>query len=178
MKRILLSLIATSLLFICSQAVVAQSDSISGSRTDEKQILKAVLEEIRQLRLEAQRAHTFSHRLVVTLERVRFEQSRIDSLARSAQTLRRQVEEIQATRARIETEIKESEGRLPSVPDSDTKLVLESQIKEMKTRLNALTREEEQIRNREVELNADLQGSQTKLNDLNSQLDSMMRQLQ
>ena len=62
--------------------------------------------------------------------------------------------------------------------DAAKRSEMEAQIKQTKARLNAQSREEEQSRQRELELTADLQAAQTKLNDLNNQLDTIMRELE
>lgn len=74
--------------------------------------------------------------------------------------------------------MKESEERMSREPEGDARKLLEFQIKEMRTRLNILAREEEQAGNRETELNVQLQAEQAKLGDLNNQLDNMVRQLE
>jgi chromosome segregation ATPase len=182
MKRIFLNIVlitTASVFFIAPQAVSGQTERTAESpRNEEREILKALLEEVRQLRLELQRTNAFSQRLLVTLERIRLQQTRVDSLTRSLQTVRSQLAEMRDTRTRIEGEIKESEERMSLGSDPDTRSILESQIKEMKNRLTALTREEEQARRREADLNTELDASRARLNDLNNQLDTMMRQLE
>lgn len=180
MKRIFLNILpvtAVLIFFITPQAASGQTVRTAESpQSEERQILKDLLEEVRQLRRELQRTNAASQRLLITLERIRLQQTRVDALARSLQTVRSQLDEMRETRTRIEGELKDSEDRRSSVPENDA-ATLESQIKEMKYRLTALTRQEEQARTRESDLNTDLQTAQTNISDLNKDLDTMMRQL-
>lgn len=169
-------LIVCLVFLVCAPAASGQAPTPASSRTEEQQLLKAMLEEIRQLRLELQRANATSQRVLITLERSRIEQTHFDAVGRSLQTVQRQLAEATEAESRLAAELKESEERL-STTDSDAKTILESQIKEMKSRLTTVRREQEEIRNRERELNAELQTSQTKLNELNGQLDAMIRQI-
>ena len=49
------------------------------SQADDRQIMQALVYEMRQLRLAVQRTNVISHRLQITLERLRLQQARVDS---------------------------------------------------------------------------------------------------
>lgn len=180
-KRLLNATLVTavSLFFINPLTVSGQVRKAAESpQNEDRQILQALLEEVRELRLELRRANAVSQRLQVALARIRLQETRVEALTRSLQTARTRLVEVQETRSRVEDEIKDAEDRLSRQPDGDPRAMLEFQIKEMRNRLSILAREEEQARNREASLNTELQGEQTKLNELNNQLDSMMRELE
>jgi hypothetical protein len=176
MKPTLL-LFAFFLFLVTPGAALGQVTSSVSTRSEEEKVLKAMLEEIRQLRLEMQRANAVSQQLLITLERTRIEQIRVDTLGRSLQTVQRHLIEATETESRIAVELKESEERMAGA-DSDAKMILESQTKEMKAQLSTLRRQQEEIRSRERQLNAEWQTAQARLNELNAQLDSMIRQVQ
>lgn len=180
MKRIFLNIlpiIAVLILVIIPLEASGQNVRTAESpQGEERQLLKDLLEEVRQLRRELLRTNAASQRLLITLERIRLQQTRLDSLARSLQTVRSQLDEMSETRTRVEAELRDSEDRRSSVPENYA-ATLESQIKEMKYRLTALTRQEEQAHDRESDLNNELQKAQTNISDLNKDLDTMMKQL-
>ncbi len=62
--------------------------------------------------------------------------------------------------------------------DPTRRAEIEREVKEMKGHLGSWSREEEQLREREAGLNAELQGEQAKLNDLHGQLETMVRELE
>lgn len=179
MKRIFSNVVLITVFFIFPLVVSGQvRKGAESPPDDDRRILRALLEEVRQLRVELQRANVVSQRLQITLARIRLQESRVDSLTRSLQTVRSHLIEMRETRSRVENEMKESEERMSREPEGDARKLLEFQIKEMRTRLNILAREEEQAGNRETELNVQLQAEQAKLGDLNNQLDNMVRQLE
>jgi chromosome segregation ATPase len=182
MKKLFLNALlvaVTSIIFIAPAAVSGQVRKAEGpTQSEDGRILQALLDEVRQLRLELRRANAVSQRLQVALARTRLQEARVESLARSLQTSRTRLAEVQETRSRVEGEIKEAEERLGREPNGDPRAMLEFEIKEMRNRLGILAREEEQARGRESSLATELQAEQAKLNDLNNQLDDMMRQLE
>jgi chromosome segregation ATPase len=182
MKKIFLNVIlvtAVSFFFIAPLAVSGQvRKAAEAPQNEDRQILQALLEEVRQLRLELRRANAVSQRLQVALARIRLQEARVESLTRSLQTARTRLVEVRETQSRVEDEIKEGEERISRETNADRQAMLEFQIKEMRNRLSISAREEEQARNREASLNAELQTEQAKLSDLNNQLDNIMRQLE
>jgi chromosome segregation ATPase len=147
------------------------------SREDEKQVLKALLDEIRQLRMALQRSNTLNHRLQITVERLRLQQGRVDSVARSLENARSRITDLRSARPQMEEQIKYAEEALTPALEQNRRNEIEREVKEMKARLASWSREEEQLREREAALTSELQGEQNKLNELNSQLENMVRTL-
>lgn len=81
----------------------AQERKIEPVKEDDKQVLKALLEEVRQLRLALQRSNAVSHRLQITVERLRLQQARVDSLTRSLDNVRVRVTDLKSARPQIES---------------------------------------------------------------------------
>ncbi len=178
MKRIFLTVLlftAASILFIVPPTVAGQNMKVVESQQDEeKQILRALLEEVRQLRLELRRANLIS----ITLERIRLHEARVESLTQSLQTSRSRLIEMRETYSKLENQIRDAEESKRREPSADLQGMFEYQINEMKSRLSILAREEEQNRNREAELESGLRAAQARLSELNNQLDNMMRQME
>jgi hypothetical protein len=78
----------------------------------------------------------------------------------------------------MEEQLKYAEDLLERGGEQSRRADVEQQVKEMKSRLSLWSREEEQLREREATLNAELQAEQSKLNDLQGQLDNLVRELE
>jgi len=144
---------------------------------DDKQVLKALLDEVRQLRLTLQRSNALNHRLQITVERLRLQQGRVDSITRSLENLRTRLSDLKNARPQMEEQVRDAEELTARATQQNRREEFEQQIKEMKGRLAALSRDEEQLGEREAALSSELQIEQNKLNELNGQLENMMRQL-
>jgi len=77
----------------------------------------------------------------------------------------------------MEQQIKDAEELLGRTPEPNAQADLESRIKAGKSSLTRLAQEEERLRNREAALDTELQASQSRLNELNGQLDALMSDL-
>ena len=62
-------------------------------------------------------------------------------------------------------------------PDPNAHAELDSRIKGARANLVRIAQEDERLRNRETAIDTELQSAQAKLNELNSQLDSLMSEL-
>lgn len=180
-QRILLIVLVAvaSALCFAPPAVSGQTrKAVESSPDEDRQVLRALLEEMRQLRLALQRTQVISQRIQVTLERMRLQQAHADSLTRALESVRGRLSEIRGARPRMEEQIKDGEELMSQAVDANRRAEMEAQIKEGKGRLGMLAREEEQSRQREAQLSAELQSAQAKLSDLDGQLDNMMRELE
>src|SRR6267143_430382 len=149
-------------------------DSAQGDRD---QTLKQLLTEVRELRLAVQRATVSNTRFQMLIERVRVQQAHVDALSRQLENVHSQVAEMKAAKPQMEQQIKDAEDLLDRTSDPNAHAELESRIKGGKTNLSRLAQEDERFRNREAALETELQARQAKLNELNSQLDSLMSEL-
>jgi chromosome segregation ATPase len=176
MRKALLGALIGSIFLVVPTIVAAQSAKPSEPVRDENtQVLKALLEEIHLLRQDLQRANSLSQRLVVTLEGIRIEQSHLDALTQSLETVERHLAEMAATRSGTERELKESEDRI-SEASGDAKSILDGQIKGMKSQLEAFAAQEDQARQRQVALSGEIETTKNNLADLNKRVDTMMRE--
>ena len=155
----------------------AQTRNPATATDDHEQTLKQLLTEVRELRLALQRAAFSNTRFQMLIERLRIEQSHVDSLRRDLENVRNQLSELKAVKPRLEQEIKDAETRLDQVTDPSAHAEFESRIKMMKENLARTAPEEERLRNREAALESEFQSSQARLNELNSQLDALMTEM-
>lgn len=167
---------------LCFYPSVATAQTTSGTRSsspdDDRQVLKALLEEMRQLRLALQHTQAVSQRIQVTLERLRLQQDRVDSIRDLLDTTRARLNELRNVKPQLEERVKTADETLAQTVDQSKRTELELQIKELKAGIGRLSREEEQKRQADSDLSAELQSAQAKLNELQNQLDGMMRQLE
>jgi chromosome segregation ATPase len=166
-----------TLCFAASSRTVAQTNKPESAKGDNDQALKQLLTEVRELRLAVQRATVSNTRFQMLIERVRVQQAHVDALSRQLENLHSQVAEMKAAKPQMEQQIKDAEDLLDRTPDLNAHADLESRIKGGKANLARLTQEGERLSNRETALDTELQASQAKLNELNSQLDSLMSEL-
>ena len=158
--------------------VLSQGRPDSGPPQAGDKLLAALLEEMRQLRIILQRTNVISHRLQITLERIRLQQARIDSIVLNSEGVRARLGDLRAARPQMDEQIRYAEDLLTRTTEANRRAELEQQMMEMKSRLGMWTREEEQLRNREAELGSELQTEQVKLSDLHNQLDRLVRELE
>jgi len=144
---------------------------------EDKQVLRALLDEMRQLRLALQRANAVNHRLQITVERLRLQQGRADSIARSLENVRSRMTDLKTARPQMEEQIKYAEEVMARATEQNRPELVELELKEIKARMASWSREEERLREREAALTSELQIEQSKLNELNGQLENMIRQL-
>ncbi len=180
MRRILmavLTLMTLACLFDASVLHGQERKPAESSKEDNKQVLRALLDEVRQLRLALQRSSAGNHRLQITLERLRLQQGRVDSLTRSLENVRSRITDLKSARPQIDEQIKYAEEVIARGTEQNRREELEHHVKEMKARLGSVLREEEQLREREAILSLEIQTEQNRLNELHGQMENMIRQL-
>lgn len=178
-RQIVITALALVMLAGLSQASAlhAQERRSDESSKEDKQVLRTLLDEVRQLRLALQRSNALNHKVQIALERLRLQQARVDSLTRSLENLRTRISDLKNARPQMEEQIKNADEMIARATEQNRREEIEHQLKEMKTRLASWSREEEQLREREVALSSELQIEQNKLNELHGQLENMVRQL-
>ena len=139
--------------------------------------LQQLLIEVRELRLTIQKAATNQTRFQMLIERVRVQQGSVDSIGRQLENLRSQLADLRASKPQFEQQVKDAEQQLERTTDPNGRPDIESRIKQMKADLARFGSEEERLRNRESLLETDLQTSQAKLSELNSQLDALFNEM-
>ena len=166
-----------TLCFISPAAALAQNDKPAESvQGDRDQTLKQLLVEVHELRIAVQRATVNNNRFQMLIERTRVEQTHVESVRRELEGVRSQLSDLQAMKPRMQKQIKDAEDGLDRVTDPNTHADLEARIKTMKADLARIAPEEERLRNREAALDSEFQAAQAKLNELNSQMDTLMNE--
>ena len=143
---------------------------------DRDQTLKQLLTEVRELRLAVQRATVSNTRFQMLIERVRVGQGQVDSLSRQLVSVRSQLTKLKAEKVELAPHMKDLEDRLGQ-SSGDEHAKIERTLKEFKSWLESKAAEEQQQIEAEADLSMRLQVEQSKLNELNSQLDALMSEL-
>src|SRR3989442_10110858 len=94
-----------------------QKPALAGEAKDNDQLLNAVLSELRQLRLAIQQNNLNTLRVQFGLQRVRFQQERVDRFSKELTEVRMNLNEATSNRPRMLERLKEMEARLPSESD-------------------------------------------------------------
>ncbi|HEY0084051.1 MAG TPA: hypothetical protein VGB61_14835 [Pyrinomonadaceae bacterium] len=149
----------------------------SGPQGNDGHMLRALLDEVRQLRLTLQRTSLNTTRAQLAFERMRLQRSRLDVLLREAESVRAQRDSVREALAQSGDRFKELEEQTGHASDAALRARFERQLVLSKQVLNAHARREEQLREREAQLNAQLQAEQAKLGELEDQLGNLEREL-
>lgn len=178
LNRLGLMRVLAALFFVAGCACVAAKaqapvTSKRESAADEGQVLKALLTEVRELRMTLQRVNVKAYRMQIGLERLRQQQARVDQFSRELAEVRMNLAEATANRPRMAERLKEMEARLSQETDPTGRANLDAECKDFKYNLEQLTTSLEQQRSRESELSGILQEEQDRLAQINAQLDSL-----
>ncbi len=147
-------------------------------QSDQMQMLRALLDEVRQLRLALQRNNLTAYRAQILLERLRAQQERVDRLTRELEAVRNEMVESKPYQAQMTEMLKGIETRLNQEADSVRRSELEMEQRMLKAQLEQQAQRNERQREREAQLMAQLQIEQTKLEELNSRLDALENELE
>lgn len=150
------------------------ADVLQGS---EKQTLRALLDEVHQLRLALQRTSSTTTRAQLAFERMRLQRGRLDTLLREVDAVRSQLLSLRDAMAQASERVKELEELTGQTSETTLRARFERQLNVSKQALNSHTRREEQLREREAQLTAQLQTEQAKLTELEDQLVTLEREL-
>ena len=162
----------------CASSTFGQTrSSATNAQADSDQTLKQLLTEVRELRIALQRASFNNSRFQMLIERLRVEQTHVDSMRRDLEGVRAQLSELQTVKPRLEQQLKEAQDELDRTTDPSAHSSVESRIQDLKTNLARFATELERLRGRETALDSEFQSAQAKLNELNSQLDALMNEM-
>jgi hypothetical protein len=170
-------LICLSTVFLLTGLASAQTSNLADSaQVDEGQTLRALLKEVRELRLALQRTNLNAVRSQLIFERMRLQTARVDSLARELDNTRAQLFTLRDFRTQGAERVKDYEEQIGQEGDATRRGQLERQKNSMKQNLSSQARREEQLSGRQEQLSLQLQTEQAKLTDLEGQIASFERE--
>src|SRR5499426_2403465 len=138
------------------------------------QPMQALVNEVRQLRLAIERSNLSAYRAQVTLERIRWQQPRVDRLNEKLVNVRAEIAELRLRQASAPEDLKYIENELRKETDPGKRRELQQAQLMLKRQPEALAQLEQQ----ESQLLAQLQPEQAKLNELNERLDAAQKELE
>lgn len=169
------SLIASCLLclgiicFVAPSASRAQSSQTPSA--DSERVMKALLEEVRQLRIALERINLSAYRAQIMVERMRAQQERVERLRRDLESVRNQMNELKLSQEQMAGLSKDVEAQM------NAGKIDEVEYKMLKNQLEQHTQREQQLREREIQLNTELDIERNNLLALNDRLDALEREM-
>jgi hypothetical protein len=138
--------------------------------------MQALLTEMRQLRLAIEKSLLMGPRLQLTLQRAVLQDQRVARRTAQLDEVRKQIAAEAAQQTKVGETLAHVEQEISTEPDADRRKQLEDMRSALKTSLAAGP--DQQLRARESEILSALQVEQGALDDLNSKLDAIERQME
>lgn len=181
LKSVLLfsALILTLSLSAMAQTQPAATQSPTASMPD-VQLLRAILEELRLQRAVLQRTYVNAYRAQTLTERLARQQARVDSLNEEITQLKSLIQQSQDS-SREEEELKDLLAAINETTPQQREPLIQSynSLKRALERQREYARQEtERSRERQQQLETSLHAEQTKLAELQGQLEEMDRELE
>lgn len=148
------------------------------AQTNQDQILRSLLEEIRQLRRSLERTNFNTFRAQIIVERIRLQQEQLARLNQQFEELRTQAADNKLNQSHIQDQIKDLDTRISQERDPTSREQFVSQQKEMKFMLEQQGVWEERQSERQNQLSVQIQTEQDRLKRLNDRLDSLEREVE
>ena len=133
---------------------------------------------MRQLRLVLQRNSLATYRAQVTLERLKFQQARVDQLFKEQADLQNRIKEVERNLPVLSNQAGELEKLLAVAATPTERNEREMMIRAIKGELENEKQRLQDWREREPQIAARLQTEQAKLAELNDNLDKLERELE
>jgi len=147
----------------------------------EAQLLRALLDEVRQLRVTIQRANINMRQAQVLTERLARQQSRVDSLTEEVEQTKTLIQQSQDT-SRDQDELKDLEASINETADPQQRAILIQSYNSMKRAIERqreyASQEAERSRSRQQQLEIALRAEQSKLAELQEQFDALDREFE
>lgn len=144
----------------------------------DQQVLQALLSEVRQLRLTLQRTNLSVFRAHIMIERLRMQQERVDRLTRLIEENQNELTGSGLSRSQLTERSQDLESQIKAEQDAGRRAQLEAQYKELKYIMDMQTERETQLRARHVQLTTQLQTERAKLDEIESRLEALERELE
>jgi chromosome segregation ATPase len=139
--------------------------------------LAALLAEVHALRIAMEQSATVAPRVQLTLARLNIEEQRIAQLASQLDQVRRELSAASLESQKLSDQLPEMEKGIQTATDDKTRKSYEYEQVDVKRKLGAQSRLEEQLRARENEAAQVLSTEQSRWIDLNARLDELERLL-
>ena len=165
-------------LVLCVCGWLSVSSGKAPSETSDSQTVKALLDEVHQLRLAMQRNGVATYRAQITLERLKLQQARVDELMREQTELRNRIKDFEQNLPNLTGQLTELEKLVPLATTPAERNEREMMIRRVNDAIEREKHQIQELREREPQVATRVQAEQTKLAELNESLDKLERELE
>jgi chromosome segregation ATPase len=161
-----------TLIILSSQQSYAQSEGSSrSSQVIQGQVLKELLDEVRQLRIDLLRMNGHAYRAQMVAERLRLQQEQVNRLTLELNKVNSEISDLRSTRPGLNEQIEGLEKKV------ETGLIPNSELKAAKAAMERLSQREQSLMEREPQLTAELSAERGNLEALKARLDEIEREI-
>jgi hypothetical protein len=155
-----------------AQQCYAQSAASSKlAQLNQEQVMKELLNEVRQLRLEVRRMTTNAYRAQAMIARLRLQQEQVNRLTLELSKVRAQISDLESARVELNEKFAAMKKKW------EAGMVPESEVNAVKEKIELLNQREPDLMQRESQLAAELNVERGNLGELNRRLDEIEREL-
>lgn len=169
---LIIILIVTSTVFITRYSIAAEPQLQNDLSTPQ-----VLINEIRELRRTLQDYTIANVRVQIAIERLKVQQMRVDHLSNEKETLQSQIEEAVTSYQQAEDVAKSFEQQIVAESDPITRINIEREQKNTTNILEQHKRREQRLRERGVQLAAQLQIERAALTELHNNLEGLEKAL-
>jgi len=168
-----------SSLFVLSSLVFSTA-CFGQTTTGDSQTLQALLLEVRQLRQDLQTTTIAGQRVQILIYRLQGQEAAVARASQRLDEAREKVARIQDQREHVAADVKRFEDSLSGAvnPATQRKDIEQGVLPQLKTRLESLGNQEQQLQTREIEAEQQLRAEEVRLSDLRDQLDRLDKTLE
>lgn len=168
-------IIVVIIIFVVTATVVITHYSIAAKPQLQNDLStsQVLINEIRELRRTLQDYTIANARVQIAIERLKVQQTRVDHLSNEKETLQSQIEEAVTSYQQAEDVAKSFDQQIVSESDPITRINIEREHKNMANILEQHKRREQRLRERDVQLAAQLQIERAALIELQNNLEGL-----
>lgn len=166
MLLLILVVMSGGMAFGQSQTSAPVPATRNAEAADQAQTLRALLEEIRLLRLALEKSQYNAVMVQATIERLRLQQDAVNRLTQKIDDCQSELIALQLSLPRLPDHIREIERRMNSAEDAGQRALVESEMKAAQQAYEEQKERSDYQRQRLDKLTAQLQDEQRKLDDL------------
>jgi hypothetical protein len=161
-----------TLFILNSQQSYAQSEGSSrSSQVIQGQMLKELLDEVRQLRIDLMRMNGNAYRAQMMIERLRLQQEQVNRLTLELNKVNSEIGDLRSARPGLKEKIEGLEKKV------ETGVISPSELKAAKAAMERLGQREQSLVEREPQLTAELSAERGNLEALKVRLDEIEREI-
>jgi chromosome segregation ATPase len=161
-----------TLIILSSQQSYAQSEGSSrSSQVNQEQMLKVLLDEIRQLRIDLMRMSGNVYRAQMVAERFRLQQEQVNRLTLELNKVNSEIDDLRSSRPGLKERIEGLEKKV------ETGLIPDTELKVAKAMMEGFSQREQRLLERQPQLTAELSAERGNLEALKARLDEIEREI-